>query len=102
MNSFTWLLVRASPKSQILRSQLAFTSRFDGLRSRCRMLAEWMNLSPRRTCGTAAGAARRGCVSAAAGQHDAHEHSAPDGPRLVSRPELPLPELGARPGMPPA
>lgn len=26
------------PKSQILRSQLAFSSKFDGLRSRCRTL----------------------------------------------------------------
>lgn len=46
----TLLLVRARPKSQILRSQFALTSRFDGFKSRWSMLAEWMNLSPRSTC----------------------------------------------------
>ena len=39
---------RESPKSQILRSHVAFRSRLLGLRSRWRMLAEWMYLSPRR------------------------------------------------------
>jgi len=39
---------RASPKSQIFRSQDAFRSRLLGFRSRCRMLAEWTYLSPRR------------------------------------------------------
>lgn len=33
---------RANPKSQILSSQSALTSRFPGLRSRCMTLAEWM------------------------------------------------------------
>lgn len=33
---------RASPKSQILSSQSALTSRLPGLRSRCRTEAEWM------------------------------------------------------------
>ena len=41
-------LVRASPKSQILRSQVALSSRFEGLRSRCSTAAEWMYLRPRR------------------------------------------------------
>jgi hypothetical protein len=39
---------RASPKSQILSSQLAFSSRLLGFRSRWITFAEWMNLSPRR------------------------------------------------------
>ena len=43
-------LVRARPKSQILRSQFALTRRFEGLRSRWRMLAEWMYFRPRSTC----------------------------------------------------
>lgn len=44
-------LVRARPKSQILRSQLAFTSRLLGFKSLCRMLALWMYLSPLNSCG---------------------------------------------------
>lgn len=43
-------LVRASPKSQIFRSQLAFSSRLLGFRSLCSTCAEWMYLSPRSTC----------------------------------------------------
>ena len=37
---FSAELVRARPKSHILRSQLAFSSRFDGFRSRCSTFAE--------------------------------------------------------------
>lgn len=40
---------RASPKSQMHRSQLAFTRRLDGFKSRCRTLAEWMYFSPRKS-----------------------------------------------------
>ena len=43
--------MRTSPKSQILRSQFAFNSRLDGLRSRWSTPAEWINLSPRSTFG---------------------------------------------------
>jgi hypothetical protein len=39
---------RARPKSQILSSQSALTSRLPGLRSRCSTLAEWMYLRPHR------------------------------------------------------
>ena len=39
---------RARPKSQILRSQVVFSSRFEGLRSRCNTFAECMYLRPRR------------------------------------------------------
>ena len=35
---------RASPKSQILRSHVVFSSRLLGFRSRCSTLAEWMYL----------------------------------------------------------
>lgn len=41
--------VRASPKSQILRSQFALTSRLLGLRSRCSTLALCTYLRPRST-----------------------------------------------------
>mmetsp|Transcript_36652 Transcript_36652/g.90504 ORF Transcript_36652/g.90504 Transcript_36652/m.90504 type:complete len:280 (-) Transcript_36652:472-1311(-) len=40
------LLVRARPKSQILRSQLALSSRLEGFRSRCSTLALWMYFRP--------------------------------------------------------
>jgi hypothetical protein len=43
-------LVRARPKSHILRSQFALSSKFDGLRSRCSTPAEWMYFSPRSNC----------------------------------------------------
>eukprot|EP01139_Manchomonas_bermudensis_P001392 Amastigsp_a1887_57.p7 type:complete len:105 gc:universal Amastigsp_a1887_57:571-885(+) len=39
---------RASPKSQILRSQFELRRMFEGFRSRWMTCAEWMNLSPRR------------------------------------------------------
>ena len=42
--------VRARPKSQILRSQLASSSRLDGFRSRCSTLALWTYFSPRSSC----------------------------------------------------
>lgn len=42
--------LRASPKSQILRSQLALRRRFDGFKSRCRTLAECSALRPRIVC----------------------------------------------------
>lgn len=45
MYSFS-LLVLASPKSQILRSQLAFSRMLLGLRSLCRTFALWMYFSP--------------------------------------------------------
>lgn len=41
-------VVRASPKSQILRSQLAFNKRLLGFRSRWSTLAEWMYFKPLR------------------------------------------------------
>lgn len=40
------LYPRASPKSQILSSQSAFTSKLPGLRSRWSTFAEWMYFSP--------------------------------------------------------
>ena len=43
-------LVRASPKSQILRSQVALSSRLEGLRSRCSTEAECRYLRPRSSC----------------------------------------------------
>lgn len=48
MNSLSEL-VRASPKSQILRSQLAFSNRLLGFKSLCIIPAEWMYLRPRRS-----------------------------------------------------
>jgi len=42
--------VRARPKSQILSSQLAVSSRLAGLRSRCSTLAVCTYFSPRSTC----------------------------------------------------
>jgi len=44
--------VRASPKSQIFRSQFALTSRLLGLRSLCKTLALCTYLSPRSTYST--------------------------------------------------
>ena len=51
-------LVRASPKSQILRSQVALSRMLEGLRSRCSTEAEWMYLRPRRICGCPTGSRR--------------------------------------------
>ena len=51
MNALDSLQARARPKSQILRSQVAFSSRLLGLRSRCSTLAVWTYLSPRRISG---------------------------------------------------
>ena len=45
--------MRASPKSQIFRSQVAFSSRLLGFRSRCSTLAECTYFSPRRICAAA-------------------------------------------------
>ena len=42
------IVARASPKSQIFKSQLELTRRFLGFRSLCRMPHEWMYLSPLR------------------------------------------------------
>ena len=41
----------ANPKSHTAMSQLALTSRLDGLRSRCRTLALWIYFKARRICG---------------------------------------------------
>lgn len=51
--------VLASPKSQILRSQEALSSRLLGLRSRCSTLAVCTYLRPRSTCGRGQGWVRR-------------------------------------------
>lgn len=45
----SWSTPRARPKSHMARSQLALSTRLDGLRSRCRTLALWMYLRPRRS-----------------------------------------------------
>ena len=42
--------VRARPKSQIFRSQLALSSRLDGFKSRCSTLALWTYFNPRSSC----------------------------------------------------
>ena len=44
------LPIRASPKSQIFKSQFALSSKFPGFKSRWRISAEWMYLSPRSIC----------------------------------------------------
>jgi hypothetical protein len=40
---------RASPKSQIFKSQLAFKSRLLGFKSRCNTFALWMYFKPRKS-----------------------------------------------------
>ena len=47
MNSVMTWPVRASPKSHIFKSQLAFNSRLLGFKSRCSTLALWTYFRPR-------------------------------------------------------